>query len=64
VLLFGTDDDRWAAGLARLVTDGRVRSLEIRTIDGIPTLEHPSAATALRSAGFRDGYRGLVMRVR
>jgi ATP-dependent Lhr-like helicase len=66
VVLFASaaGDDRWAAGLAQLVAGGRVRSLEIRTVDGIPILEHPAAATALRSAGFKDGYRGLVMRVR
>jgi len=47
--------------LAGLVTSAKVRSLEIRRIDGEPagTSVH---ADALRAAGFQDGYRGLVRR--
>jgi hypothetical protein len=44
-----------------LVKDGRVRSLEIRKIDGEGPGESPHA-TGLRAAGFADGYRGLVVR--
>jgi hypothetical protein len=47
--------------LVHLVKDGRLRSLEVRRIDGAPAGESPFAAV-LRSAGFADGYRGLVMR--
>ena len=55
------DDDRWVEALVHLVKDGRVRSLEVRKIDGGPAGESPHAAT-LRAAGFADGYRGLVVR--
>jgi ATP-dependent Lhr-like helicase len=54
-------DDRWIEALVHLVKDGRVRSLEVRRIDGSPAGESPHAA-GLRSAGFADGYRGLVVR--
>jgi len=47
--------------IVHLVKDGRVRSLEVRKIDGAPVAESPLAAT-LRAAGFADGYRGLVLR--
>ena len=57
-------DDRWAHALVDLVDRGRLRSLEIRTVDGVPTLEHPDAVTALRDAGFADSYRGLIKRTR
>ena len=50
----------WAAAVAGLVTSGRVRRLEIARIDGAPAAESPHAE-ALRGAGFRDGYRGLVL---
>jgi ATP-dependent helicase Lhr and Lhr-like helicase len=54
-------DDRWVEALVHLVKDGRVRSLEVRKIDGGPAGESPHAAR-LRAAGFADGYRGLVVR--
>ncbi len=54
-------DDRWVDGVVALVKDGRVRGLDIRKIDGAPIIESPWAS-ALRAAGFRDGYRGLVLR--
>jgi ATP-dependent Lhr-like helicase len=50
----------WAAAVAGVVTGGRVRRLEIARIDGEPAAESPHA-DALRAAGFRDGYRGLVL---
>ncbi|MEI2639200.1 MAG: crosslink repair DNA glycosylase YcaQ family protein [Microthrixaceae bacterium] len=48
----------WANALAGLVTSGRVRRLQIATVDG------ESAATSrfageLVAAGFKEGYRGL-----
>ncbi|MCB1005901.1 MAG: hypothetical protein KDB35_17095, partial [Acidimicrobiales bacterium] len=54
-------DAAWADGLARLVKDGRLRSLEIAKVDGGPAAAS-SAADDLRRAGFVDGYRGLVLR--
>ena len=53
--------DGWVEAIAHVVKDGRVRSLEVRKIDGGPAGESPLAAR-LRAAGFVDGYRGLVMR--
>jgi hypothetical protein len=50
----------WAVAVAGVVTRGRVRRLEIARIDGEPAAESPHA-DALRAAGFRDGYRGLVL---
>ncbi len=58
----GTDQHpEWASALRRLVDDGRYRSLEIRKVDGEPVRE-TSVRHVLEAAGFRDGYRGLVLR--
>ena len=57
-----TTDLRWADALASLVKDNRVRSLEVRKVDGASTADGP-IRSALRSAGFVDGYRGLVLRL-
>jgi ATP-dependent Lhr-like helicase len=54
-------DNRWIDAIVHLVKDGRLRSLELRRIDGAPAGESPYVG-ALRSAGFADGYRGLVLR--
>ena len=56
-----TADDRWVDALVALVKDGRLRSLEIRKIDGATITESPWSAP-LRAAGFADGYKGLVLR--
>jgi ATP-dependent helicase Lhr and Lhr-like helicase len=56
-----TDDERIVAALVGLVKDGRLRSLELRKVDGQPAGEGPFAAT-LRGVGFADGYRGMVLR--
>ena len=53
--------DGWAAALAALVQRGRYRQLELVKIDGTPAADSPYAA-ALAAAGFRDGYRGLILR--
>jgi ATP-dependent Lhr-like helicase len=51
----------WAAALAGSVgRRGRRSRLEIARIDGEPAATSPHA-DALRAAGFRDGYRGLVL---
>jgi ATP-dependent Lhr-like helicase len=57
----GRDDGRWVDALARLVKDGRFRQLEIQRVDGLPVRES-DALEALHAAGFRDGYRGVVLR--
>ncbi len=51
----------WIDALASLVTSRRVSSLDLHKIDGQPSRES-AWADPLRSAGFRDGYRGLVLR--
>ena len=53
-------DGSWAAALAGLVDAGRERSVEVRKVDGGAVTEE--IADVLRSAGFIDGYRGLVIR--
>jgi hypothetical protein len=45
-----------------LVKDGRLRSIELRRIDGAPAAKSP-AAERLLTAGFSQGYRGLTYRV-
>ena len=57
-----TVDISWTDALASLVKDGRLRSLEVRTVDGQPIADSPDVASALRRVGFADGYRGLVLR--
>jgi ATP-dependent Lhr-like helicase len=47
--------------LATLVTDGRLRALEVARVDGIPVADSPSR-DALAGAGFRASYRGWVLR--
>jgi ATP-dependent helicase Lhr and Lhr-like helicase len=53
-------DPRWAAALADLVRRGAERSVEVRKVDGEPV--SGEIADVLRTAGFVDGYRGLVLR--
>jgi ATP-dependent Lhr-like helicase len=60
------DDDRWLSALVSQVKDGRVRSVEVRKIDGEAVASLPPAgaviAERLVAAGFVHGYRGLVLR--
>ncbi|WP_422653719.1 Lhr family helicase [Iamia sp.] len=56
-------DARWVDGIVSLVRSGRRRSVEITKVDGEPARDTP-AAELLRAAGFRDSYRGLVLRSR
>jgi ATP-dependent Lhr-like helicase len=56
----GADAD-WPDAVASLVKDGRVRRIEITRIDGDPVSSSPFA-DRLRTAGFVDGYRGLLLR--
>ena len=55
-------DTGWADALAALVKDGRVRSVEVRKVDGEAVLPASSWADAMRAVGFVEGYRGWVLR--
>jgi ATP-dependent Lhr-like helicase len=55
-----TTDPRWAVALADLVRRGAERTVEVRKVDGEPV--SGEIADVLRTAGFVDGYRGLVLR--
>ena len=54
-------DGAWIDALASLVKDGRLRRIELSRIDGEPA-GGSAFAEDLRTAGFVDGYRGLVLR--
>ena len=51
----------WVDGLVAIVKDGFVRKIELVRVDGRPARESAWAGP-LRSAGFADSYRGLVLR--
>ncbi|MFN8035307.1 MAG: DEAD/DEAH box helicase [Acidimicrobiia bacterium] len=51
----------WIDALTGLVKDGRIRTLELRHVDGTPARESP-LAEPLRAAGFQDVPRGLRFR--
>ncbi len=56
-------DIAWARSLIDLVRAGRIKVVEIRKIDGEGLADAPAGLVdLLRSAGFADGYRGLVAR--
>jgi len=57
----GDGDLTWPSALAQLVERRRYRQIELAQIDAVAASESPLAA-ALRAVGFRDGYRGLVLR--
>ncbi len=61
LLTFGVPPEAWAEALVALVKDGRLRRIELTSIDGVPAGE-AVVAEALRAAGFADGYRGLAVR--
>jgi ATP-dependent Lhr-like helicase len=52
-----------ARALGTLVTDGRIRELVIKKVDGLPIAEAPFRERLIE-AGFVPGYRGLVLRGR
>jgi ATP-dependent Lhr-like helicase len=58
-------DKSWTQALQKLVRDGRLKSLEIRKVNG-DTLTGAGIpegfAELLRAAGFADGYRGMTFR--
>ncbi len=53
--------DTWISALQGLVTEGRMRKLEILKVDGVAVHDTP-IATALVAAGFTAGHRGLTLR--
>jgi ATP-dependent Lhr-like helicase len=53
--------DAALAALGALLADGRLRSLQVERIDGLPVAESP-AREHLTAAGFSPGYRGWSMR--
>lgn len=55
------DGEGWIGPLMTLVTSERIAQLDLHTIDAVAVRTSP-AATALHAAGFRDAYRGLVLR--
>ncbi|MFL5790891.1 MAG: DEAD/DEAH box helicase [Actinomycetota bacterium] len=55
------DPAAWAPAIAALAKDGRLRTIELRQIDGQPAATHPSV-DALYAAGFADGYHGPTIR--
>jgi len=58
-----TVDPSWADALVSLVKDDRLRSAEVRKIDGGGLVDAPAGLLEiLRAAGFVDGYRGLTYR--
>jgi ATP-dependent helicase Lhr and Lhr-like helicase len=58
-----TLDPSWTTALVSLVKDDRLRSVEIRKIDGAPLVDASTGLLEmLRAAGFVDGYRGLTFR--
>jgi ATP-dependent Lhr-like helicase len=57
------DDPSWAEALVTLVKHDRVRSVEVRKVDGHGLADAPEGVLEiLRAAGFVDGYRGLTHR--
>jgi len=58
-----TVDPEWTEALVKLVKDDRLRSVEVRKVDGAGLKDAPAGLLEmLRSAGFVDGYRGLTYR--
>ena len=51
----------WTGAFAVLIQRRRLRQIEIVHIDGAAALDS-MLAPALRAGGFRDGYRGLILR--
>ncbi len=58
----GQSDFGWVKSLLELVTAGRIRGLEIRTINGVSTAENPEIRDALIAGGLSKGYRGPTFR--
>jgi ATP-dependent helicase Lhr and Lhr-like helicase len=52
----------WLPSLVELVHTGRLRKLEIVSVDGVPIHEAQPWPATLEAAGFSPGYRGLIVR--
>ncbi len=52
----------WLPALAQLAVSGRLRKLEITTVDGQDVHEHPRWPGEFERAGFTGGYRGWTVR--
>jgi ATP-dependent Lhr-like helicase len=58
-------DTSWAEALMSLVKNDRAKSIEIRKVDGVGlnSADAPEGfVELLRTAGFADGYRGMIYR--
>jgi ATP-dependent Lhr-like helicase len=55
-------DHSWVDALVEVVKDGRRRGLEVRKINGDDPSSYPELVEVLKTRGFVDGYRGLVLR--
>jgi ATP-dependent Lhr-like helicase len=55
-------DHSWTESFAKLVKDGRRRSIEIRKVNGLPLDATHEHVPHLERAGFVGGYRGWVLR--
>jgi ATP-dependent Lhr-like helicase len=58
-------DTSWIGALKMLVTDGRMKALEVRKVNGDTLMSADTPAgfvELLRSSGFADGYRGMTFR--
>ena len=58
-------DTSWTSALQRLVKDGRLKTLEIRKVNGdaVTGADAPDGfVELLRTSGFADGYRGMTYR--
>ncbi|MEO5722960.1 MAG: DEAD/DEAH box helicase [Ilumatobacteraceae bacterium] len=55
-------DPGWVEALARLVKDGRLRSVEVRKVDAAAVDPASPICTSLRASGFIEGYRGWIVR--
>ena len=60
IVTFGDDHAVWISALVARKTSGRVARVELTKIDGQPVRDHVAAA-ALRTAGFVDSYRGMLL---
>jgi ATP-dependent Lhr-like helicase len=56
------DHPEWTDALGALTKDGRLRSVEIRKVNGDTIAHAPQVAELLKRQGFVDSYRGLSLR--
>jgi ATP-dependent Lhr-like helicase len=62
LLTFGdAPADVWASALVEAHKEGRLARVAIERIDDEPARTSPHAS-AMRNAGFADGYKGLTLR--